>query len=217
MRYKVLFILFLTFGIAFSLNAQMKDKDIYFFDDFKEGEVRFKNGLKSKEKLNFSFFYNQLCFLEPRTDMIMLAKDVDKIAAISIDGRVYCIIGKNFYEIINDKPLVQVQYKKNVRKVSKGAYGTTTETAAVESFLSKDSDNRWKRNENDISSLKIGNLEQIYSIHKDGKIEQFRTSKQFQKLYPGHENEIKKYIKDNSIKFDDNQKILELVEYAEGL
>jgi hypothetical protein len=212
---RAILILFLTLGITPCLKAQMKDKDIYFFDDFKEGQIRFTGGSISNERVNFNYFYNQLCFLDSRTDMIMIAKNVDQIATITVDGRMFSIEGKKFFELINNTPLVQVQYKKSVRKAAKGAYGTTSETSAVESYIPIQ--DVWKRNENDISELKIGNMEYFYFIQKNQKMEPFRNSKQFLKLYPNHQDRIKKYMKTNSIKFDSTEQVLELIKYAESL
>jgi len=214
MKYTVLlFVLFLQTTV--SLQAQLNDKDIYFFDDFKDGTVNFRNGSKSKEKLNFNFFYNQLCFLDSRTDMIMIVRDVENIANIEIDGKMYYIDGRKFFEILNTEPLIQVQYKKSARRVKTAAYGGTSETSSVDSYIPINQ--VWKRNEGDFSNIKTGNMEYLYSIFKDREMKEFRTVKQLQKIYPAHQNIIKKYIKDNSIKFSDTQKVMDMIKYLETL
>lgn len=205
----------LFFWGVLTVNAQTTEQDIYLFDDFKDAVINFVSGQKSKEKVNFNFFYNRLCYLDAATDMVMIAKGVENITNIEIDGRLFIIEGKKFIEILNHEPFIQVQYRKSVRKASKVAYGGLSETSSTESFTPYE--NMWKRNGTDISDLKVGNMEYLYTMVKDKKEYQFRTAKQFQKIYPARQDKIKKYIKENSVKFSKPEQVMDLIEYAEGL
>lgn len=214
MRNYVLLSVFLYLGVC-TVNAQMVDKDIYMFDDFKDGVVNFVDGRNAKEKLNFNFFYNKLCFLDAATDMIMIARGVERITNIEIDGRLFVIDGKKLIEILSHEPFIQVQHRKSVRKASKAAYGGLSETSSTDSYVPIN--DAWRRNEYNISDLKIGNREYLYTMVKDKKEYQFRNAKQIQKIYPAHQDKIKKYIKENSIKFSNVERVMELIEYTEGL
>ncbi|GEM_PF-2842324 len=214
MKYALLLLAFLLFPLS-GIYSQLADKELYFFDEFMDATVNFKNETEMDYELNFSFLYNELCFVDTHTSMVMLVKNMHAIEDFEIDDRVFFVEGKALFEVLSDEPLVHVQYKKSVRPASAGGYGTTTETASVDTYIPRvDS---WSLERRMAGHYKIGEMEYIYSIEKDGVMQSFRNRKQLQKIYPAQEGLIKKLIKEYSIKFENTRQILELVKLLEGL
>lgn len=214
MRNLVFILAVLISGFS-GINAQLLDRELSLFDDFKDAQIVYKDGSKSQSKLNYNFWLNQFCFLDEKTDMVHLIKGVDKIDYYEIAGKKYKTDGKKLIEYNTDGFFTEIIYKKNVTKASQGAYGAPTETASTQSYFPIIE--AWKRGEYDISNLRIGKLQVEYKINEDGKVYEFDNAKQFQKIYPQYQKEIKKYIKNNSVNFSNIDQVRELKKYVDSI
>lgn len=200
---------------SFSAHSQLADRELYFFDEFMDATVNFKDETERNYELNFSFLYNELCFVDTRTEMVMLVKNMNAVEDFEIDDRVFFVEGKSLFEVLSDEPLVHVQYKRSVRPAAAGGYGTTTETSSVDTYVPRvDS---WSLERRMAANYKIGEMEYIYYVEKNGEMQSFRNRKQLQKIYPAQADLIKKLIKEYSIRFENTRQILELVKLLEGL
>ena len=114
------------------------------------------------------------------------------------------------------KPVVYVQYKASARKEAPvGAYGTRSETTAVQSYGSVMSNGQSYQLQGE--KMIVGNRHHIYWVEKDDKMKQFRNFKQFAKIYSKHRAEIEKYIGENKVNFENVDQIVKLCSYADSL
>lgn len=211
---RFILLLLISLNIA-GLKAQLADKELYLFDDFIDWKVNFKDGTSMSQKLNYNFYLEKLCLLDVQSDNIMIAQGLERVLNFEVDGRVLRIDGKRLIETLSTAPLIEVSYQKGVRQVSNVGYGGTSETASVKTYIPLQ--DAWKRSESVMRNLKVDEMRYIYFMEKGGEKQEFRNSRQFLKLYPAHEAQLKKYIKANSVKFTDTSKVLQLIRYAETL
>lgn len=116
---------------------------------------------------------------------------------------------------MNREPYLAVTYRGKSRPEGKQVgYGGRSETASVDSYSSIQSGGHSYNLETE--KIILADVEKRYTIKKNKRQKQFRSSKQFLKLYPKEQEEtIKAYIKSNKINFDEPQQVLQLVKYAE--
>lgn len=114
------------------------------------------------------------------------------------------------------KPVVYVQYKATARKEAPmGAYGTRSETTAVQSYGTITSNGQSYKLEGE--KIIVSNRHHVYWVEKDDKMKQFRNFKQLAKIYSKHRAEVEKYIEDNKVNFEDVDQIVKLCAYADSL
>ena len=102
------------------------------------------------------------------------------------------------------------------KEASKGAYGQPTETSSVKTYGGTYA-GRGERYEFDPEKLILGRRYNIYWVEKKGKKKSFKNFKQFLKLYPKHKEELKLFIKENNIDFNNVQQISRLCIHADSL
>jgi len=57
-------------------------------------------------------------------------------------------------------------------------------------------------------------VDRIYRVRKNNNLFSFINMKQFLKIFPGKENEIKEYVKNNHIKMDRENDLIKLMVYC---
>ena len=114
-------------------------------------------------------------------------------------------------------PVLYVQYKGNMRKeASKGAFGQPTETTSVKTYGGTYA-GRGERYDFDPEKLILGSRYNIYWIEQKGKKKPFKNFNQLLKLYPKQKEELKRFIKENNVDFNNVQQISILCMHAESI
>ncbi len=139
------------------------------------------------------------------------------IQVIKFSNRVFYTEGNNGIEILPTNPVLYVQYKGNMRKeASKGAFGQPTETTSVKTYGGTYA-GRGERYDFDPEKLILGSRYNIYWIEQKGKKKPFKNFNQFLKLYPKQKEELKRFIKENNVDFNNVQQISILCMHAESI
>ena len=199
------------------LYAQDKNTSSFLFDDFQEAVVYFKNGSQFREKMNYNILANKFYFVDRVDNKVKALSNPQDIQVIKFGNRVFYTEGNNGIEILPTNPVLYVQYKGNMRKeASKGAFGQPTETTSVKTYGGTYA-GRGERYEFDPEKLILGSRYNIYWVEKKGKKKSFKNFKQFLKLYPKHKEELKLFIKENNIDFNNVQQISRLCIHADSL
>jgi hypothetical protein len=211
-RYLILFLL-ASFG-CLKADAQLgKDSVFYLFNDFKDAIVYLADGTQTKEKINYNLEYDKLSFIDPEDRLIKFVTNSQNILSLKIDNRIFFMNGKNLVELLSTTPTVYVQYKQRIRGGNtKGAYGTLSDAASIKTYEPSQHE-AWKHSESDLSDIVVGERYHIYWVEKDGKLKQFENIKQFSKIYPKHQNEIKQYLENNAADFGNVKEIKRLCAY----
>lgn len=188
----------------------------YLFEKFMPADVFFKDGSKYKETMNYNLLTNKFCFIEKTSNKIQEVTNPEDILSVKIDGRVFYQENNYAIEVLPTNPPLFVQYKAHIRKeADKGGYGSTSETTAVRTFAGINADGM--RYDFSTEALIVGKRYQHYWLEKDGKRKAFKNFKQFLKIYSKHKEELKQYIKENQLEFDNVEHIKILCIHAASL
>lgn len=209
MRNKINFILFILFLPVLSF-AQENPNSNYLFEKFQSGKVIFKNGSNATGNLNYDIVRETFVFRE-NNEILDLANP-NSVAVVNINNRIFeHAKGDIFYERVNldnDATLYIQWNNKLLSKGKKGAYGTVSQTTSIDN-VSQITGPGGNVNLSDTSEYTYKN-NNTYYLKQKGKYKRFISSDSFSKLYKGHEQEVKDYLKSENI----NLKILDDVKKA---
>ncbi|WP_185155732.1 hypothetical protein [Dysgonomonas sp. 521] len=214
MKNKYLLLFVSSLFLIISLNAQEENKNEYVFEEFRDGRLVFKKGNAVLAKFNYDALDERMMFLSDDGTILELANPTE-VSFVNIDGHIFeHIKGKTFYERINyDDLTLYIQWKYKAESKGKASgYGTTSKTSSISniSTISRDGKN-FQLDIAENYSFKSNNYYYI-KIKKNQK--RFYSADSLAKLFKGHEDEIKKYIKDKNIDFNNIDNIKTVAEYC---
>ncbi|WP_300699153.1 hypothetical protein [Bacteroides sp.] len=214
---KYFFLLFSLIFFVISANAQSKAGSPYLFEDFQDVTVFFKDGSQYHEKMNYNLLTEKYYFIDRVDKKVKVLSNPQDVQIIKFGNRVFYTDGEKGIEILPTNPVLYVQYKGNMRKeASKGAYGQTSETSSIRTYGGTYG-SRGERIDFDAEKLILGSRYNIYWIEWKGKKKPFKNFKQFLKLYSKHEEELRDFIKENGVDFNDVQQMSRLCIHAGSL
>ena len=185
------FFIFIVFALCsfWQLRAQA-DTASFLFDKYEDAQVVLRAGGELKSKMNYNIVANKLYFVDPQDKQVKELANQGDILLIKIGERTFYPESNGAgIEMLPTKPVVYVQYKASARKEAPvGAYGTRSETTAVQSYGSVMSNGQSYQLQGE--KMIVGNRHHIYWVEKDDKMKQFRNFKQFAKIYSKHRAEI---------------------------
>jgi hypothetical protein len=157
------------------------------------------------------------------TLMVFLQKDQvfdmlnqQNVDTVLMNSKIFIPSGKIFLELLLSEPVsLYIQNKGSIQDPGKpAAYGGTSQASSSTyiSRLDMGSDRYNMKLPEDL----IIRAESVYWITINDTRSSFVNERQFLKIFPGKEGEIKKYIKQNRMKFENPNDIIGLVRYATG-
>ncbi len=184
---------------------------VYYFPEFKKGEVSFKIGGKSTQLFNYNCLVDEMQFLTAGGDTLTIAEPHD-IMAVTVDSVTYYFdkgylreIGKqNGYKLALRERLVQSDAKKEA------AYGTTSGTGAINSLQSV-------RMGNNVFNLEMKRevlFVKRHAFYIGNRYNQFAfaTKKGFATVFPEKKKLIETFIKEHKTNFSKPEDLQELLE-----
>jgi hypothetical protein len=207
--------LWLLFFISIPVAAQndtLSNLPQYLFPQFDSSIVRLKTGEFSKTLMNYNTLTERMAFYQ-KGAVLDLVKP-ESVEMIYIHKRVFVPFEKAFYEVIlNSTVSFYIQHKSDM--VSKGrpaALGTTSQTSGVTSVSKlvgpKNSYNMKLPEDFDIKPYKI------YWVRINGEMHRFLNERQFLKIFPAQEDQLKKFIKESDININKPGDLLKLATYC---
>ena len=124
---------------------------------------------------------------------------------------------KGFYEVLSEGPMpLFFQYTGKIAQPGKPAgYGGTSQLSNTKSFIPQDMGSGVfnVRLPEDV----IVNTEYFYWISINNEKFRFQNERQFLKIFSGKEPEIKKFIKENKVKFENTEDVIKLAGFCSKL
>lgn len=206
---------FLLLSIIFSVSMSAQKIQIkYIFDEFRQGKLVHKRGDTHYAPFNYDIVDQRLMFMSADSTMLEIAEP-EEVSFVNIDGRIFeHIKGTFFYERINlGNCIFYIQWKAKLISIGKkGAYGTTSNTSSISSI------NRISSN-GQMLELKVAEEfdlkpENRYFLKIKNSLKRFYSADTLAKLFKGHEEDIKKYIQENNLSFNNIENIKSAVEYC---
>jgi hypothetical protein len=211
-------ILLFSFSFSLSLNGQITSGGTspqFLFPAFDSGIVRMKNGLSQRLQLNYNTVTEKIVY-EKENEIYDLF-NVGMIDAVLIHEQMFVPVGKIFHEVLLIAPIpLLVQYKGEIMMPGKDVgYGSKSLVSSVETLTSVKLSMGYYNLKLPVDySVKI---EKVYLTGRDGNSVSFKNEKQFLKIFPDKESELKIFIKHNHIRFDRSTDVKSLIKYCNEL
>jgi len=219
-------ILFLI--VAFSLQSFSQQNEQYIFPEFTTGKIFFKDYAVGESRLNYNMILGAMQFISPEEGKVLIINDpINTILRIEINGRQFFPFKINEFteKLTNGDITLHVRKKNNRKSVGEsGPYGASLETASSSQVHSLpepvfiDSASIHKQLSDPKSKSDDPSIKRFYYLRNvKGKFNQISGSKTFEKEYPKHKDAIKEFVKENNIKFNQEDDLKKLIEYCNSL
>jgi hypothetical protein len=221
LNYKILrswVIVFLLLAISLNLQAQLdtvNNPDQFVFPDFSVSVVKMKNGEKIILNLNYDIVNGKMVFIqkEKRYDII----NSDAIDTIYIHELRFVPVGKVFYQVLISGPATLFcQHSGAVKNPSRpAAYGGTSEVSSstyINNIRLGNDVYRMEKNKEIVIEQKP-----VLWIRKNNTMYAVTDKKHLLTALPDKQNELKHYIRQNQVKFDNPYQMTDLVKYYNSL
>ena len=205
-------------GLIFiSSYAQPKIKEIthYLFPEFTQGVILMKAGEKNGTLLNYNSLTEEMIFENNGKKLAIAQRELVRIDTVYIKDRKFIVLNENFVEFLyHSKWDLYIEHKCDVKEPGKPTgYGGTSKTTAVNSYSSFYS-------EGTVYDLKLPDGYETrpytyYWLKKNGELNKFRNMRELKKLYKEKEDIFKAYVKKHRVKYDNQESIIQLIEYLE--
>lgn len=209
---KKIFVAVFMLGVSLLMQAQTNTKHLA-FSKFTPGVVYFKDGVKLEAPLNYSLIWDKLLFM--KGGEVMRVDKTDDISHAVIETHVFVPVGECFYQVIRegDDGLYFKYHGKLAPVGSPSLYGTTSHVSNTISWT-----------EVGVMALKLElpaeykvQVENEYFWFKNGKYTPFTTVKEICAAFPGHDKEIKAYLKESKNRLKSHQEYLDVLDYCISL
>jgi len=211
-------LIFLLLNISFSLQAQIdtvNNPDQFVFPDFSVGVVKMKNGEKVILSLNYDIVNGKMVFMQKnkKYDIVNTAA----IDTVYIQEVKFVPVGKVFYQVLVSAPTTLFyQHAGSVKKPSRpAAYGGTSEVSSstyINNLRLGNDVYRMEKNKEIIIEQKP-----VLWIRKDNTMYYVTEKKHLLTALPDKKNELKHYIRQNQVKFDNPYQMTDLIRYYNSL
>jgi hypothetical protein len=189
----------------------------FLFPSFKEGLVVMKDGKKFSTLLDYHMVDEKM--ITELNGVYRYSKDPQLIDKIYLENRVFVPVDNVFYEILSNGPVTFfLQNRSNFTPMGNDiGYGAKPRSVGRTQY------NRFELSDlrffGEVAYLDIPpNVEitpaSVFWVKKNDKLEQFSTERQFLKLFPGYEVELKEFIKKESISIKSREDVIRLGNYC---
>ncbi|WP_020528722.1 hypothetical protein [Flexithrix dorotheae] len=216
---KHLFFLVILSSLTSISFSQEKEIEVlhYVFPEFTQGTVLMKNGKINKAKVNYNSITEEMLFQDRGNVMAIGRDEMKQIDTIFISERKFIPLNQKFVELVIQSDIeLFAEYKCKVIPPGKDVgLGGTTETTAVKNVSAINSSGRlYDLNLPDDYDVKPYTF---YWLKNEGKLKKFTNLKQLMKLYPEKKELFKAYVKQNDLEYNEQENIVELINYMESI
>jgi hypothetical protein len=201
------------------INAQNDPGDKFpqlLFKKFLPGTIKLKSGKTTTANLNYNTIDEEMLF-EQGSNYLVINR-IEDVDTVIIDNRKFVTVGPAFYEVVNTGKLsLYIQHKNKFAPVpGKSAYGLTSQTlgpTAVNTVRGGGGQVRYLEMPENVTISPAT----VYWARVDKEMMKFSTERQFTKIFPGKEDQIKDFIKKNDINIKSAEGLHMLGKYCNEL
>lgn len=184
----------------------------FLFPDFTTGIVKMKNGRSQTTKMNYNTVSEKMVY--DKDGVLYDMVNVEMIDTVFLLKSKFVPVGKVFQEVLLIAPIsLLVQHKGELLPPgTPSGYGGTSQVSNTKQLTSIQlSSGHFNLK---LPEDYIVKADPVYWIRKDSIMTDFINERQFLKIFPEKEEELKQFIKRNRIKFDNLSSLVKLVEYC---
>lgn len=227
----IAFTIFTFFIYSFQLCAQTKNWTVKSGDEIKEslpagvrfrypefvpGSVYFKDGTTSHALLNYSLLTGEMIFVNPDKDTLAIANEATiKLITVNTDSFYY---DKVYVELVSGGTSAKLAKKEmiklgDIKKI--GGYGQASSTSAISNLSTV-------YNGNTVTKLSVNADLQLlketsYYIGDYYNHFLLATKKNILKMFGKQQPVIEKFLKENQIKFNNQNDLKKLIDFIQKL
>lgn len=196
--------------------AQEQKRNIahYLFPEFLQGTVLMKKGVKQLASLNYNTLTEEMIF--ENNGVKLALTQLERVDSVFLGGRTFFLQNGKFVELVlHSKIDLYAEHKCKINDPGKpSGYGTTSQTGAATTYSTFFSGGRVYEM-NLPESIETTPFV-IYWLKKDGKLIKFVSVRQLIKEFPEKAVQLKKYMKQNTVSYDDQSSLIALIQYIES-
>jgi len=180
----------------------------FLFPAFSNGVVKMKSGDNYSALFNYNMVDEEMIF--NNKGQYMALENINSVDTIIIGSRKFVPVQKVFYEvIIKGTVSLYIQHKsKYTDQGTATAYGMTSKTNSSESFNSIKGGNQIRTL--DLPDNVVVSPEHVYWAKVNDEMKKFTSERQFLKIFPAKETELKDYFKKNDLDIDKREDLIKL-------
>jgi len=187
----------------------------YLFSEFTQGVVLMKNGITNDAMLNYNSLTEQMIFEKQGTKLAIGMNELALVDSIFIKDRKFIAFDGAFVELLSYSEWdLYVSHKCEIDYSGKSSgYGGKSKTLAIKSYSSINS------NGSSYKSTPIGyelNPYVHYWLKKNENLNKFTSLRELKKLYKDKGDLFKAYVKKYNVQYDNQEAIIQLIEYLES-
>lgn len=189
----------------------------YLFPEFTKGVILMKSGERNDASLNYNALTEEMIFDNNGQKRAIADSEILLIDTVFFKDRKFVVLNGKFVEsAFHSTWDLFVEHKCSVEEAGKPAgYGGTSQTSAATSVSSLYAQGRV------VYNLKLPDEYEvrpyvIYWLKKNGEIYKFSNMRELKKIYKDRKDLYKKYLKSNRIKFQEQERMIQFIEYLES-
>ncbi|QHS55173.1 hypothetical protein GWR56_06325 [Mucilaginibacter sp. 14171R-50] len=184
----------------------------FIFPEFKTGTVFQKGGATVEASLDYNTVTQEMMFDQNGSKLIL--DDVSNIDSIVIQNFVFVPANKVFYEKLTKTPVsLFAQYKGKAVKASADEIGVGGAIGGTIGVTKKDNQKPGSYDMQLKKGYKINN-QVVYWLKKGNDFIQVNNLKSLDKIFPGKENQIDAFIKENHTSIYNIADMIKLIEFS---
>lgn len=205
--------------ISISSHAQTNyvEKSHYLFPEFSQGVILMKDGKRSEALLNYNSLTEEMVLDNKGQKRAFRTNEITLVDTVIIQDKKFVILDGKFLELVyHSKWDLFAEHKCKLEEQGKPApYGGTSHTGASTSVSSIYSQGGV------VYGLTLPNEYKtdpyiIYWLKKNGELSKFINMRELKNLYEDKKDLYKNYLKNNRVKYQDQESIIHLIEYLES-
>lgn len=187
----------------------------FLFPDFVSGMVKMKNGMSQKVVLNYNTVSEKVVYMQ--NEKIYDLINLEQVDTVKMYESTFVPAGNIFYEVLlKDKVPFYVEHKGSIVPPGKpAAYGGTSQVSSS-TYMTNVQLTSGYYNLQLPADYQV-KLDPVFLVKVNDTMHDFINEKQFMKIFPGKEQELKAFIKKYRIRFSRIPDVVKLGKYVNEL
>ena len=180
----------------------------FLFPEFTKSIIKMKDGRRLTATLNYNMVDEEMVFQQNKTYMVL--DNPEETDTVYLQNRQFIPVDKTFYEVlVKGNISFFIQHKSRYAPVSgTTAYGMKSPTLGPSSVLTMRSGNQIRSV--DLPDNVTVSPATVYWVKTGNEMQKFTTEKQFLKLFPGSEDDLRNFIKESKIDLKSREDLIKL-------
>jgi hypothetical protein len=205
-------------SISTELSGQNEPVNPYpqlLFPAFTRSVLKMKSGKINSAMLNYNTVDEEMVFYQKGVYMVL--DKPGEIDTFYLQNRKFVPVEKAFYEVAVIGPVsIYIQHKSRYAPVgSNTAYGLKSQTLGPTRVLTAQSGNQIRSIE--LPENVTVSPATVYWVRRNNEMHKFTTERQFLKIFPEKENEIKEFIKNSKLNLKSLEDLIKLGNFCNEL